>query len=698
MKRKLTSWQYYIDKIGLYLSVFFILLSILFIYLKKINSDINDYDMYRQNIEQIKILNYKMDSYFLHPYKYIDYDKSNKIEQDLENSIHTLTNKSFIYLIGLDNKQVLDRLVALFKDKKEYFESFKSVNARVTNSLHYLFDMRKTLEKQLINSPELKTKIDSVFFMVSQILMDMPYDSNSLENELKYLEAHYQNQKVIHYFVKQSKQFIVDVELINKIINKSLSIPIVEFLDGLDFNIGISYKISRKRQSTIAFIFFVFAFLILILLIFSFRKLHQNALELKAFRFAIENSDNAILITNTNREITYVNETFEQRTGYTKEEVFGKNPSILKSGLVSRDLYDELNQTLQEQKNWHGEFINRKKDGSIFYEKASIVPMVVKDKVVQYIGIKLDITEYKEQEKRLQQASIVYENIGDGIIITDANQTIIDVNPAFVEMFGYSKNELLGQDPMLFQTDEDNKLLYEQMWSKLRYTNRYANKVYAKTKDGKRLYVWLTIALIRDKDSKIQNYIGIYTDLSEIIASQEKAEYLAYHDSLTDLPNRAYLDMQLKDMIELVKKIDRQIAVLFIDLDRFKIINDTLGHSVGDLMLIEIGRRIRSIISKDTLFARIGGDEFVIVIMGEDIKQKAEDLAKKVLSIVRKPINAYNYHLNTTASIGISIYPDHAKNKQELLQYADAAMYAAKDNGKDTFKLYNTKLSLYVKG
>jgi diguanylate cyclase (GGDEF)-like protein/PAS domain S-box-containing protein len=696
MKSKLNSWQYYTKKVGIYLSVFFVLLSGLLLYLKKIDTDITNYNRYTQDIQDIRVLNDKLDSYFLHSYKLIDYDMSNDIESNIFNKIDILQEAEFVELIGIENKQDIQQLQSLFKQKSLYFEDFKSINARVTNSLHYMFDLRKNLELLLIQNPKIKEIVDEVFFAFAKVLMDMPYDANKLNTNLEKLDR-LNDDQLIDYLIIHTRKFFVQVESINTISKKATSLAILSTLETLKSKLNKSYKYSREWQNIIAVVFFIFAFFILALLLFAFRKINQNTLELEAFKSAIENSDNSIVVTNTHKEIIYVNDTFEKRTGYSKDEVIGKNPNILKSGLVSENVYQEMNDALFEGRKWQGELINKRKDGSIFYEKSSIVPVVVKDKIVQYIGIKLDITQYKLQDQRLKQAAAVYENTGDGILITDKNQIILSANPAFEEMFGYSQDELINKEPMLIQTKQRDKLFYDQMWHKVRYTNRWSGKVYNKTKDGKILPIWLTIAVIKDKDGEVQNYIGIYTDLSEIIATQEKAEYLAYHDSLTNLPNRAYLDMHLSDLISAASDSNQQLAVLFIDLDRFKIINDTLGHSVGDAMLIEIGNRIKDIIDKNILFARIGGDEFVVVLRDIKAKKKSIILAEQILNVVRKPIKAYSYHLNTTASIGITLYPDHAKDKQKLLQYADAAMYAAKENGKDTFQFYTTKLSLDVK-
>jgi len=220
--------------------------------------------------------------------------------------------------------------------------------------------------------------------------------------------------------------------------------------------------------------------------------------------------------------------------------------------------------------------------------------------------------------------------------------------------------------------------------------------MYNKTKSGKVLPVWLTITVVRDKIGAISNFIAIYTNLEEIIEMEEKADFLAYHDSLTRLPNRANFEREIVRIFDVAKSNHEKIAILFIDLDRFKVINDTLGHHVGDEMLIYLAKRIKNILRKDDLFARIGGDEFVIILDPLKAKENAAVMAEKILSVIREPIQVQNYHLNTTASIGIALYPDDGVGKSEIIKHADSAMYHAKENGKDRYEFYTEQLSIDI--
>jgi diguanylate cyclase (GGDEF)-like protein/PAS domain S-box-containing protein len=421
--------------------------------------------------------------------------------------------------------------------------------------------------------------------------------------------------------------------------------------------------------------------------------MRKNTRELLAFRYAIENSDNIVLMTDKNREIEYVNEAFEQHTGYKKEEVIGKKPGMFKSGLKGDEFYQNMNEILDRGEKWQGEFINKSKDGSLLYEKA---PIIVDDELVQYLAIKLDITDYIKQQQRLKQSAAVYEMIGDGIIITDKDNKILSVNPAFIQMFGYSKEELFGHESIIISTLKKDSVFYRKMWNQLLTKDRWSGKVHTKTKNGKVLPIWLTVSIVRDKNDEIQNFIAIYTNLEEIIEMEEKADYLAYHDSLTQLPNRAHFERQIVDILELAKMSREKVAILFIDLDRFKVINDTLGHYVGDGMLIELSERIKKVLGKNDLLAHIGGDEFVVILNPVKEKKDAGTTASQILSVIREPIRVQDYHLNTIASIGVAFYPNDGDDKNEIVKHADFAMYYAKDKGKDRYEFYTEQLSIDI--
>ncbi len=675
------------------LVAFTLLLSLLFFYLQKIDGDIKNYDSYHENLEYMLNLDQQIENILLKTYRYIDYDEISHVLSNFEKNMALLKEGNLKKEFGIHVYKDIVNIESIYLQKLDILEHFKTYNARVVNSIHYLYDLRKTIDKLYVKDRDKQELMNQIFFTIGQRLMDLPINEAKLMINLKVLNSHSSEHKEFSHFYKHSKQFLSDVSLIQKDLEKNKKIKLSNAITHVLTHMEEYYSVNRYEHKVITFSFFILAFFILIILMFNYQRVRKTTRELQSFRYAIENSDNTIVITDKERKIQYVNEAFELNTGYTKEEVIGKNPNILKSDLLSDDFYKKMNETLDRGEKWQGELINRAKDGTLLYEKSSIVPVFLEGELVQYLAIKLNITDYIKQQQKLKQSAVVYEIIGDGVIITDSDKNILSANQAFIDIFGYSEAELFGQNPMIVNTLNEDNVSYRKMWNQNITQDRWSGRIHNRTKDGKVIPIWLTISVVIDKKGVIQNYIAIYTNLKEIIEMQEKAEYLAYHDSLTGLPNRAYFEEQIIDILELAKINKEKIAILFIDLDRFKVINDTLGHSVGDGMLVELAGRIKRILGKNNLFARIGGDEFVVIISMLKEKEEVVDITDKILSLIREPIKVQDYHLNTTASIGIAIYPDDGEDKSEIIKHADSAMYHAKDKGKDNYQFYTEQLS-----
>jgi len=689
-------WKRRPDRFIWLLVAFALLLSFLFVYLQKIDGDIENYDSYHEKLENMIILDQQIENILLKAYRYIDYDEISHVLSKVEENIAFLKEGHIKKEFGVDTYKDIVHIESVYLQKLAILEHFKTYNARVVNSIHYLYDLRKTIDKLYVGERDKQEMMNQIFFTIGQRLMDLPIDEAKLMINLKALNSHSIEHKEFSYFYKHSKQFLSDVKMIQKDLEKNKKIKLSDTITHVLTYMEEYYSINRYEHKVITFAFFILAFLILIILMFNYQRVRKTTRELQSFRYAIENSDNAIVITDIDRKIEYVNNAFETQTGYLASEVMGENPNILKSELVNPAVYKDLNETLDRGEKWQGELINKCKDGTLLYEKISIVPVFIEGELVQYLAIKLDITEYIKQQQKLKQSSTVYEMIGDGVIITGKDKKIISANHSFVEMFGYSEDELLGSDPMIVSTLSEDSIFYKKMWSQLLIKDRWSGKIHNKTKSGKILPIWLSISIVRDKNNEIQNFIAIYTNLKEIIEMEEKAEYLAYHDSLTKLPNRAHFERQITDIIELVKSSKEQVAILFIDLDRFKVINDTLGHHVGDGMLIELAKRVKSVLKKDDILARIGGDEFVVILNAIKDKAYVSVMADKILSVIREPIEVQTYHLYTTASLGIAIYPEDGEDRNEIIKHADSAMYHAKDKGKDNYQFYTEQLSLDV--
>ncbi len=303
-----------------------------------------------------------------------------------------------------------------------------------------------------------------------------------------------------------------------------------------------------------------------------------------------------------------------------------------------------------------------------------------------------NITARKQAEGELQLFASLFNSSNEAIVITDADNRIITTNPAFTNLTGYTQDEVAGQDPRILSAGKTPPELYAEMWQDINRDGHWQGELWDRRKSGEPYPKWLSIAVVRDRAGKIINYIGSFIDITERKASEEKIRYLAYHDALTDLPNRFSLNERLVQALGFSRRNQQLLALLLIDLDRFKVINDTLGHAVGDELLVLVAKRLRSAVRDSDIVARLGGDEFVIVLPCIDSPDDAAAVASKILSLIAAPYVVANRELRTAPSIGISIYPHDSSDPLELLKNADVAMYHAKEMGRGNYQFYKDEL------
>ncbi len=231
------------------------------------------------------------------------------------------------------------------------------------------------------------------------------------------------------------------------------------------------------------------------------------------------------------------------------------------------------------------------------------------------------------------------------------------------------------------------------MWNSIESEGLWQDKIINKTKCGLYIPIWSTIKAIKDTKGNVINYIAVQTDLREIESVQEKIDYLAYHDQLTGLYNRVHFEEYLEHALTIAKRKQENLALLFIDLDRFKVINDTLGHDIGDKVLIEVAKRLRHTLRESDFISRWGGDEFVIILENTTTPAVSAKIASHIIAAVKEPIQVNSHSLSTTASVGIALYPQNGDDAYSLVKHADSAMYLAKDKGKNQFQYYTKELS-----
>lgn len=293
-----------------------------------------------------------------------------------------------------------------------------------------------------------------------------------------------------------------------------------------------------------------------------------------------------------------------------------------------------------------------------------------------------DISAQKAIERHLQLYATVFGNIGEGILITDADNRIIEINDAVSRITGYSRAELIGATPSCLKSGLHEPAFYAEMWRTLHTQGVWRGEINDRTKDGQVIPLLQTISVVQDADGSITHNISVMADISSLKQTQARLDFLAHHDVLTELPNRLLFSDRLDHAIERARRDEHDIALLFIDLDRFKEVNDVHGHHIGDLLLIKASRRLKSLVRRADTVARLGGDEFVVLMDSAASPVAAANLAAKITTAFQTPFSINDSELHIGCSIGTALYPEDGDDAITLLKSADAAMYRAKLAGK----------------
>ncbi len=308
-------------------------------------------------------------------------------------------------------------------------------------------------------------------------------------------------------------------------------------------------------------------------------------------------------------------------------------------------------------------------------------------------GINTDISARKRAEERLRQAATVFDHSREGVVITDADARIIAVNAAFTEVTGYRETEVLGKNPRLLQSGRHDSAFYAQMWEAIKDDGFWRGEIWNRRKGGELYPEWLTISEVRNETGKLTNYVAVFSDITAVKESEEQLAFLAHHDPLTELPNRLLFAARLGHALDRAQREHRQVAVLFVDLDNFKTINDSLGHPVGDELLRAVAQRLSAALRDGDTVARLGGDEFTVLLEEVDHPKDAAYVADKLVRAFAEPFTVNEREMHLTASVGVSLGPRDGDEVATLLRNADAAMYRAKDQGRNGFQFYTPELT-----
>lgn len=456
--------------------------------------------------------------------------------------------------------------------------------------------------------------------------------------------------------------------------------------DGSDIAVWLSINVIRDNQGRVVNYVAVMRDL---------SRIRADEDKIRRLSLAVEQSPSSIVITSPEAKIEYANPQFYRATGYQPDEVIGANPRILQSGLTPYKNYINMWQQISRGQVWHGDFVNKRKDGSFYYERASVSPLLDNQgNISGYLGVKHDITAEKEAEQKMRLAASVIDSTNEGVMICNSDNKIIDVNPAFSQITGYSREEALGRNPEFLSSENRNAEQYEDLYKALADKGHWQGEFWNRNKNGANYVIFSTINQIIDETCQVSHYVSVFSDITEQKNQQKSLEKQAHYDLLTGLPNRLLLQDRLKQAMARALRQQHCLAVCFMDLDGFKAVNDNHGHEAGDELLVAVAQRLQQSIRAEDTAARLGGDEFVLLLERVHDFDSCEQIVLRVLEAVRQPLTlSTGAQVGVTASIGITFYPQDDGDSDQLLRNADRAMYRAKQGGRDCYEV-STKVKV----
>ena len=413
----------------------------------------------------------------------------------------------------------------------------------------------------------------------------------------------------------------------------------------------------------------------------------------KRFRYILEHAPVGMDIATPDGCILQVNHALCEMLGYRKDELENLNirdithPDDIAASLA------ELQKLLSgEHQSYMMEKRYLRKDGRVVWGHIT-VSLHADGGEPYFISQIEDVTESKQAAENIHLMAKIFEHSSEAFLITDENNCIVNVNSSFTQLTGYDKVEVIGQNPRILSSGAQSGKFYSRMWHSIRQDGHWEGEIWDRRKDGSTYPKWLNISTVRNAQGDIVNYIGSFSDISERKRAENEIRQLAYHDTLTGLHNRFSLTSQLEQALSRARRNRNRIALIFIDLDRFKIINDTLGHQIGDQLLIQVAQRISNSVRESDLVARLGGDEFVVMLTDVLHNDEAAVVAGKIIDQVSQPYDVDGHCLYTAPSIGISMYPEDGGSVNLLMQNADTAMYRAKNNGGGSFHFFESLMN-----
>ncbi len=410
------------------------------------------------------------------------------------------------------------------------------------------------------------------------------------------------------------------------------------------------------------------------------------------FRQALADAPIPIMLRAEDGEVVLLNRMWTELTGYSLCDIPTVRDWIVKA--YGTDKLEAMRPVFEQQfvqDSWStmGEYDIRSADGEcLTWDNRSGPLAPLPDGRRLAITMAVDVTERKRAEEGMRLASLVFQNSSEGMTVTDADGAIISINPAFTQLTGYAPDEAIGKTPRILKSGRHDAAFYQSMWHDLNTSGHWEGEIWNRRKSGEVFAERLTINTIYNEEGAPHRRVALFSDITQKKASEELIWQQANFDPLTGLPNRSMFHDRLDQEMKKARRSNSVLALLFLDLDEFKAVNDTLGHDMGDILLKEAAQRLRDCVRESDTVARLGGDEFTVILTELDEQYSAELVAKVILLRLVQPFSLKGKFVHVSVSIGITLYPEDAATLDELLKNADQAMYAAKDQGRNCYHYF----------
>jgi diguanylate cyclase (GGDEF)-like protein/PAS domain S-box-containing protein len=406
----------------------------------------------------------------------------------------------------------------------------------------------------------------------------------------------------------------------------------------------------------------------------------------------LEASPDFVAAVDSVGQLLYINRRGRILLGMAEDEdLSDMNVLDLYPSSAQTIIIDEAMPTALKKGEWRGKVTLLTRSGSELDVLVVITANKVTDEESEFFSIfAREIEGQKFTSQAIQLFAGVFENTKESIMITDANRNIQAVNPTFTIVTGYSPEEVIGKNPRILQSGRHDAEFYKRFWEVLDKTGQWQGEIWNRRKSGELYPEWLTISAVRNDKGEVTNYVGVFSDITTIKLAENRLAYLANHDPLTGLPNRMLFQDRFNLAAGRASRTKGIVCLLFIDLDNFKPINDALGHNIGDILLRAVSERLRGCVREEDTVARVGGDEFMVILTDIPNKDATSKVAQKILDSLLHPFILEGNRIKIGASIGISFYPGDSTDMGVLIKYSDLAMYRAKEQGGNRYQFYNS--------